>query len=282
MDTELPSQEPERQKIAGKPDEQGGKPGNETPQTKISVTRPVSDIPPSPPNPQKPHCDGKHTHKSKPNWVEVCTFILEIFGIIGLFYYCLINKRELNVFDSERVTMEHDFQANQKFAQRQLDEINHTRSLDERAWITIDDFIIQSNMAEHPNMIYVTPVAKNIGRTPAINCAVLVSSTFDTNAIKRITTIQNPAAYHDRATIVEPGKTVGFDPEPNDFTFYPTDFKIRKESPLYIYGTVFYDDIFGQHHWVQFGCGIVQFSPSLKLYFLPNNSCDDVQTNQNN
>jgi hypothetical protein len=73
---------------------------------------------------QKPGVDGhaarwcsitnsQNANRDKPNWCETGIFWIEIVGVIGLAFYCVVNWLEWRTFDSERQTMESEFQASQ-------------------------------------------------------------------------------------------------------------------------------------------------------------------------
>jgi hypothetical protein len=256
MDADLPSQEPERQNAAGNPAEQAAKSDNNTPQAEIIISRPVSNIPPTPSNPNNPAGEAEISHKAKPHWVEVSTLILEVLGIIGLAYYCWINNRELKVFDSERVTME------------------KTQIQDERAWVFPENVVIQPSEKD-TNSINFTVLFKNTGKTPAMNIDAAVGYTDKLNSVPK--TIPRPAdSVASSGILAQDGTGHGF--------IIPPDSAIqaaRNGSHLFIYGIIWYDDIFREHHWCRF---CYSFDSNMED-FRPtgtHNTCDDADGSQAN
>jgi hypothetical protein len=123
-------------------------------------------IPPAIPKAHEASNEGKPTHhQSVPNWVEKWTLVLEFAGVIGLAFYCWVNWREWRTFDSERQTMESEFKASQAVADNQLREMQQSRVLDERAWISIKDIgLLLPYSAEH---VGISLNLVNTGKTPA-------------------------------------------------------------------------------------------------------------------
>src|SRR5665213_1058722 len=94
-----------------------------------------------PPQLPKPVNNSNNAAHEKPSWCEKGTFWLEVAGVLGLVFYCWINWREWQTFDSERQTMETEFKASQtntiqelSVLHLQLNESKAGRIFDERAW----------------------------------------------------------------------------------------------------------------------------------------------------
>lgn|SRR5665213_1382385 len=246
-------------------------------QTKDCINPPIivkpafpSDVPPAISNTNQ--CGGDANFSHVPNWVEKLTLILEFLGIVGLGIYCWINFRELQVFDSERKTMEGEFQASQVIAERQLNETKQARILDERAWISISNM---TNLLPEANATNVIQASfNNTGKTPAIKVEAVMDWTTDMKTIPKEDGIPNPRIV---SGLYQPGGVQFARTKPIPASVFQS---VKIGGPLYIFGTVWYDDIFGKHHWSQF-CYLI--SPDLTLSAASfHNSCDDVETNQTN
>ena len=273
--TPLPSQKPEGQNAARNARDKCGDPDHEAAKAENVIARPPSNVPPAPPNSPNPTDSGQGHYRTKPNWVEVSMFIIEIVGIIGLAVYCWINFRELQVFDSERKTMESEFQSNQKVSERQLLEMQQSRILDERAWLGVLFLNVESNIPGHPTGICFNPEVKNTGKTPALNVIISQSFTHDRNAIP---IFDQASPSKNVLGFIQAGGTETGAVSVAGAVF--DHFDIQKESPFYIYGTVWYDDIFGGHHWTQYRNQVVQGITNLCFIDIASsNACDDATEN---
>lgn len=214
---------------------------------------------------------GSHKLRAEPpNWCEIGIFVAEIVGIIGLAIYCWLNWKEWKTFDSERQTMQ--------------DEMRN----DERAWVAVRQAAIRGNI--FPNIAFEI-MFKNTGKTPAINLSVFMSQSTSTNSIPKT----DKPAYP--ANVLENSQFPGLLAPDAEQTISvgslflgmgtPDEQSIsRGTKPYYVYGTIWYDDIFGKHHWSQF-CYAIRVTPDADsaAEFLPiniHNTCDDAQTNQSN
>jgi hypothetical protein len=151
----------------------------------------------------------------------------------------------------------------------QYREMQLTRIMDERAWVAISDVkCSQMNTIEEFDLTY-----KNTGKTPAINTQIQVISTGFLKDIPKKDAMPNPQLS---SALVAPDGT-GF-----------TDIKqpvlaVEAVGTFYLYGTIWYDDIFGKHHWSQF-CFYVRCDTNTivmgpaAFHF----TCDDTENGQNN
>jgi hypothetical protein len=244
---------------------------NHTHQPKSSISPAVSNesgLPPNvPPAIQSQNKSANHSNPRKaepPNWCDILTLILEIFGIIGLFIYCVYTIKEWKTFDSERETMENEFVISQaNFRQ------------DERAWLAAVS-ISQIVSQDKQNGIF-SILFKNTGKTPALNVQAVTSWTMNVATIPKYDGVPAPR--------INSGITA---PEQNwEAQSATISAKIMSNisngEPLYLYGTVWYDDIFGNHHWTQF-CAEVERSSinNVVIQFLGapfHNSCDQPSKN---
>lgn len=153
----------------------------------------------------------------------------------------------------------------------QLDEMKQTRTLDERAWVVASD--VTMGPPEDGFMKF-NVTFKNSGKTPAINTQIKIFSNAD---IKAITTKDDPQMPQLNMAMVAPNGS--------NFTFINEPIGAMKAvGAFYLYGTAWYDDIFGKHHWSQF-CYVVNCDTNLNIEVRPagvHNTCDDAATNQTN
>lgn len=208
-------------------------------------------IPSQPPEPcldtECPNCKDTQPTNHTPNWCEKATLLLEALGILGLAVYCIYTVLEFKTFDSERQLME----AEQK-------ENRLARELDERAWVTAYKF--EKNNGEY------RVLCRNTGRTPALNVDSDVRSTQVFNDAETATWMENP-----------PGPYAGVLGPNMEWQTHSEGIKGK-----YLYGRIWYDDIFGKHHWTDFcaQCLEENIASSDKFYIMPTgNSTDDSSTN---
>jgi hypothetical protein len=137
-------------------------------------------------------------------------------------------------------------------------DANKNFAIDQRAWVTIKDFSLQQEPTIDQSTVNVSYSLIDSGKTPAINCVT-----------QRIPLLwsEEPGIAHlrgqwspDRAESTPerpifilmpnlsspaPDKTVPWGLAPSDVTLYRLlAFK------LYVYVEVWYDDVFGKHHWM--------------------------------
>jgi hypothetical protein len=153
-------------------------------------------------------------------------------------------------------------------AQGQLDAMKKQMMLDERAWVMPIHF---HNEKDGSGYLFVATV-KNTGKTPALRMRGAISETFDVNSIPEFdiepsTPINNAMLPPGNESFVQNFCGIsGPNPELAGQTFY-------------LYGTVWYDDIFTNHHWSQFCMKGVWTNANSVVYFEPesrHNSCDDL------
>jgi hypothetical protein len=262
MADDLPSQEPEHKNAESNPQDKGDQAREHAEAVKIAVTRTPSDVPPTPSNASNPNGERKESHKAKPNWVEILTLVLEILGIVGLVYYCWVNNRELQVSDSERQTMEKEFKASAA-----------SEIIAQRAWVFVTQ--VTGNAAENKDRGNFIVKLQNTGRTPALNVHTTINFDFDP---------KNIPIKDEMETNPVTGGTLA----PNAMAFTQTaPIPFQMLTPIssgktgYVSGTIWYDDIYGNHHWSQF-CVMVT-SDMLHHNLLDamptsfHNSCDDIK-----
>ncbi len=113
-------------------------------------------------------------------------FIIELLGLAGLVWYCLLTNGELKVFESERKTMENEFRLSQTNFSAQMVEMRRESDLlkrqiddveaQQRAFLTVERVDIHrltnsTEAAGNPKRYSVNfqMVVRNIGSTAAID-----------------------------------------------------------------------------------------------------------------
>jgi hypothetical protein len=161
--------------------------------------------------------------------------------------------------------------------QKQLAEMRTAKMLDERAWVGYEGDISQETSDTKQFAAFSMHFA-NTGRTPALNVTSIVVCTSDTNSIpaKDAKNTTPPAAG-----IVAPNGKAFVETAPLPVQSVAA---VSSGRPLYIYGTVWYDDIFKQHHWSQFCIKVSQRAMNgsmINYQPMPfHNSCDDADGKQ--
>ena len=194
-----------------------------------------------------------------PSWCEQLTLLLEFVGIVGLAFYCWVNWKEWKTFDNERGTME-----------TELKQIQSQNVLDERAWVGATGGTIEGiKSMPMTNFSCCQVNFRNTGKSPALNMAVFISRSYKLGEIPK--TDIRPANPTVSGTLFPDAIETITDQDPLDNDIVR---QLDMGMPFYIFGTIWYDDIFGHHHWSQF-CYWVRFTS--KMDFLPtqiHNGCD--------
>ena len=136
----------------------------------------------------------------------------------------------------------------------QYEEMRQTRILDERAWVAVREIVIPPQSGIFPNTIF-KAVFKNTGKTPAINVSAWMNQSSSTNSIPEKDQPMNPTN-----TLVVPQFSGLLAPDSEGsisvsswLLDFDTTQAIKNDTkPYYVYCTIRYDDIFGNHHWSQF------------------------------
>ncbi len=200
-------------------------------------------------------------------WFEVIAILggLAGLGLIWLQYSDMTRATDAAVIQSKALL------AQSKMMQSQLQEMRETRREDERAWVFSTGLDIKTN--SYGERYYVINF-KNSGRTPAINAAIFVTQWKDSSQIP----IQDSLpVYIPRGIMIGPNEDAGL--TGGEIGLTDESAKIVKEGySYYLAGTVWYDDVFGHHHWSQFCYQIIPYN---RIFGWPqHNSCDDAETNQ--
>ena len=266
---ESPSERPDKKAADASPKRETAQDKNADAKSDLPTVDPLakSNTPPADSNPD--HTNNKeHTAGEwRKNSIKRALFIIECLGIIGLAYYCRVNYLEWKTFDSERITMESEFQVTQTNIINQTEE---TR-LDERAWVSpivTPNFQTPSdnNGSSSIGISYI-----NTGKTPALKIITVINWTTNLNQIPIADGMPSI-----RSGLLAPTQS-GYTPSaPIPAQFFAG---IANGTPIYVYGTIWYDDIFRKSHWSKFCYRIERFSDNKALlHFIEppiHNSCDD-------
>jgi hypothetical protein len=156
-------------------------------------------------------------------------------------------------------------------AEGQLREMRDEMIRGERAWITITK--IDGNFLTSGDLV-ISIYFKNTGRTPAINVMPMATCSFDKNLIGAVDTFPVGNKY---------SQLIGPDVEPKiSGSGIPIPAEaikaIKNGMPYYVWGTVWYDDIFGSNHWTQYCFQVTTNIEFGEAAF--HNTCDDAKGNQ--
>lgn len=154
-------------------------------------------------------------------------------------------------------------------AERQLKEMHKQLIIDQRAWVNV--FSIARTDFANPTVRFEAHF-KNTGKTPAINTRAEMGVTTNINLVTSHISPPNSSQQ-----ILPP------DVESQVQCFFPipdterTNILSGKEA-VYVYGTIWYDDIFTNQHWSRF-CWVVDAARNVIYPAMTNNSSDDAEGN---
>jgi hypothetical protein len=251
-----------------KPDEKKGKSDDQTNQPKNEVPPPISvksGLPPSIPPP--PKCNNESSNNSNPrkaelpNWCDILTLLLEFLGIIGLAIYCVYTVKEWSVFSREANTFDDEVKA---VRMNSTNEQNMAE-LEERAWINPGK--ITRALTDTNTIVYYTLTITNVGKTPALRLVVefepaATLNLIHTNDIEPTNVAKQYLGAGDGTKVDSP-----------HFPFAIIENDIVQNQPLYLWGYIWFDDVFGHSHRVRF-CYLCDVSQNLQFPAKINNDCD--------
>jgi hypothetical protein len=213
--------------------------------------------------------------------LEVGKFRLEGLAVfLGMCAFCVYifqgceAKRQADAAEKQLTTM-----------QGQLQEMQEDRNLDERAWVlTTGD--LDYDKTKGPDKNYKFNIFfKNTGKTPALKLQDTASWTTDGDQIPQKDDF--PSFINRHEGVCGPSE-IGFVETHSPIPGYIVD-RIPDGQSVYIYGTIWYEDIFRGQHLSQFCFRLeeVGFDDANKMEFRErglqiHNSCSDMETNQNN
>jgi hypothetical protein len=152
---------------------------------------------------------------------------------------------------------------------KQWKEMSDERLLDERAWLMAIAASATPNSNENEALPkYFVVEFKNSGKTPAKNVRASMNYTVNFNSIPQSDTIDNDLGA-SVGTVAPDGTTL--------FKIIPQNDIIQSFAEgkgCWVFGTIWYDDIFGEHHWSQFCLSV---GNDLKTFAAApiHNNCDD-------
>lgn len=146
--------------------------------------------------------------------------------------------------------------ANAKAAVIALNATIESSHLEQRAWLAPSLWETKRN---ENGLIYFNIAYKNTGKTPAVVVVAILTATSNLGDIPKFDT--KPL---QRGDLVAPDTSVHITTEHRLLTEKELAANIAGD-PLYLYGTIWYNDIFGRQHWTQFCTStmrkLVDFSP---------------------
>jgi hypothetical protein len=227
----------------------------------IEATVRFSDFPPPPPHHENPKAKWYQTKEGWKFAIECALFVLGLIGAIiaficGFIYYGQMdaNRRQA------------------KAAEDQLSIMQETLKTDERAWVGVEQLTEFYPGPRNTNDIkdYMFQVRiRNYGKTPAKR--IMMTGNFQVDR-EKIPPRDNFKDINQSQETLFPSEELRMQIGP----FYGTN------NLIYVYGTVKYDDIFGQPHWSQF-CHGCRFSngESMSVDEIFHSSCDEADSRSN-
>jgi hypothetical protein len=210
-------------------------------------------------------------------------FKVEILEISLIAIYAFVTVLEWGTFDSERKTMEKEFQtsitnaaAQYDIGRTQIEQNRLANQMDERAWVFVKLADNALNVSTNFGTFIVT--MKNVGKTPA-----LITSVFG-NMAEAITDIpaHDPVGTKLNMMIIPENEGVTKNEGVTQITFPPTiESRILQNSKVYVFGTIYYSDIYGTRHWCQY-CFSLSDHGNTMTQEISHNSCDDLEQAQKN
>ncbi|HSY19134.1 MAG TPA: hypothetical protein VK815_12395 [Candidatus Acidoferrales bacterium] len=211
---------------------------------------------PSAPNEKPSEGHDNHVPKKPYAFRENVKYLLEVMGVLGGMVGVIILICQLSIMNSQTTSM-----------QNQLLAMHEATDLEERAWIYV------SGISYHPDTKTFEITLKNAGKTPALNV----------QSISRFATGKNLIPESDPfPNVTTNGLTIT--PEIPCWVKSPIipDAVIEASKHgqgFYVFGTVWYDDVFRKLHWIQFcyeinGDNSGQFPTSMTQAIF-HDACDD-------
>jgi hypothetical protein len=153
----------------------------------------------------------------------------------------------------------------------QLKDSQETRILDERAWVCAYDTTIDVTHLKAGVIFQVT--FKNTGKTPALRVRNVMGTAKELSDIPA----KDEMPKESQGLLAPDESSIA--------VIAPASAKIIAQmsdgKTVYLFGTVWYDDIFGNHHWSQFCKSIVVGQNMIKIFSSAvHNSCDDAEQKQ--
>lgn len=151
-------------------------------------------------------------------------------------------------------------------SERQLAEMHRQVALDQRAWIYVK--IDENNLIliQESTNFFIKPRIENAGKTMAIVKGAYSKCALVTNEIP----LFDPVVTN-LSMILIPGASSYVNTPIMPFA------ALTINIPIYYYGTVYYRDIFGESHWIQY-CYLVKDGGRITTTMPFHNSCDDAES----
>lgn len=207
--------------------------------------------------------NGGETIKAEKYSVRWWKDRLEIMGILGgLVVAILICLQYDQMVKSTRAAM------------GQLNEMHQSRIDEERAWV----FQFQINgepFPQNPSLTAFRVSYKNTGKTPAIAVHACIGLGYSLVSVTQVESedLQTNSIHQD--LVLAPDAVASVVTDGSQMIQKAIE-NIPNGTPLYVFGIIIYDDVFGRQHWTRF-CYLVDvdwksFRPTPGY-----NSCDDIE-----
>lgn len=209
-------------------------------------------------------------------------FTVEQIEIALVAVYAFVTILEWKTFERERQTMEDEFKSSQTnnavtldvatnelgALRGQLDAMKETTELDERAWI-YPQLMNDALVLDGTNLTFYVLI-KNAGKTPALLTGGIVRAAVDFRNIARFD--QETGGAED---VLLPDESLKM-----PLSLPPGIVIYNGFNPVYVYGTVWYQDIFHNRHWTQY-CYLLSQNGRITSQVLNTHGLtDDIETNQ--
>lgn len=218
-----------------------------------SFVFPPVNIPQSPTHQGGESTSNKHSEREIPYLLKFAVAIAAVLGIPALLIQSCANWRQAGA------------------AERQLKEMAREHMFSERAWINVES--ITNIPEERPGYFQTVFFNKNNGKTPARHVHEAIGFTMNTNHIPRM----DSADIVTSQEVVAPGE-IG---ESKIDIGYVWQMMAVKGERGYFFGTIWYDDIFGKHHWTQYCYIVGPDIPGFKAAPFHNGTDDSEDKNRN-
>lgn len=218
-----------------------------------------ADMPPTPPHQDEAKDGQEKSYKRWGSLTERFLLIVEILGFFAIIWYCVLTRSELAVFDYERQTMQDEFRT-----------AKSNMEMDQRAWLA-PYYCEVRNAPEDTSQTVFRVNFKNTGKTPAVRVQMVISNIWG----------DIPLSKHDS----NPNATAGM-MAPEAAAWIDSIPLVRAQTDIIngknfrVAGTIWYDDIFGHHHWSEFAYWVILSPPVQFQPTLDHNSCDDAEAAQ--
>jgi len=225
------------------------------------------DLPPGPPHQAR-------VHGPEQNGIPFKEKLGVIVFIVGIIVAAVIVVQSHEVLQATSVVS-----GQLTATQNELEQIKRTRMADQRARVAVDGTPHQI-ISEDKESVTFEILYQNTGRTPALKVACATGAALLPARVPPVENAPNPPVT---AGTLAPG---GTDVVRSPIIMAETMKAVTDGVPLYLYGTIWYNDVFGKSHWSQFCWKIERQKDNHNLIsfsiWTNHNSTDDMEANMAN